>query len=304
MTFMPKPAVFRLVSLLLSLLLISGCSMVRVGYGHFDSVAEWMANDYFDLNSDQRTLFAQRFDRLHDWHRQTQLTEYAKFLADFQSRAKRGLREADMLWLVDGFKQRYARIAVYSAADAADLLATLTPEQIETFRRQMDKANRKFLSENRSNESVENRRQAQNKRTLSQLGDWVGTLSDAQQQRIRELLREVPLTDRLRHEDRLRRQNEFLALLETRGYERNAFAARLRDWLVNWEQSRPPALARAFEESWHKRAAFYAAVDGTLTPVQRAHLLRRLQNYSEDFIALAGEGQAVAKADCAKLSTC
>lgn len=304
MTFPPKPAAIRLVLLMLCLMFASGCSMVRVSYGHADSVAGWMANDYFDLSSDQRSLFTQRFDRLHDWHRQTQLSEYAKFLTDFQSRARRGLREDDMLWLVDGLKQRYARIAVHSAADAADLLATLTPEQIETFRQQMDKANRKFLSENRSNESAENRRQAQNRRTLSQLGDWVGPLSDAQQQRIRELLREVPLTDRLRHEDRLRRQREFLVLLEMRGAERKVFAARLRDWLVNWEQNRPPALAQAFEDSWRKRAAFYATVDGMLTPAQRSHLLRRLQNYSEDFIALAGEGSSVAKADCAKISAC
>lgn len=300
---MPFRPVF-LLALMLCLLLGSGCSMVRVGYGHFDSVAEWTAHDYFDLNSEQRSQFSQRFDRLHDWHRQTQLPEYAKFLADFQSRSQRGLREADMLWLVDGFKQRYARIAAHAAADAADLLATLTPEQIEVFRQQMDKANRKFLSENRSNESAENRRQAQNRRTLSQLSDWVGPLSDAQQQRIRELLREVPLTDRLRHEDRLRRQREFLALLETRGAERKVFAARLRDWLVNWEQSRPPALARAFEDSWHKRAAFYATVDGMLTPAQRSHLLRRLQNYSEDFIVLAGESPAATTADCARISAC
>jgi len=293
-----------MVVLLLCLLLAGGCSMVRVGYGHFDSVAGWMVNDYFDLNGDQRTQFAQRFDRLHDWHRQTQLPEYAKFLADFQSRSKRGLREADLLWLFDGFRLRYARIATHAAADAADLLATLTPEQIETFRQQMDKANRKFLSDNRSNESPENRRLAQNRRTLSQLGDWVGTLSDAQQQRIRELLREVPLTDRLRHEDRLRRQREFLALLDMRGAERSVFSARLRDWLVNWEQNRPPAMARAFEDSWRKRAAFYATVDGMLTPAQRSHLLRRLQNYSEDFIALANEGQAVAKADCTKIAAC
>lgn len=273
----------RLIMALLCLLLGSGCSMLRVGYGHFDSVAAWMAHDYFDLNADQRDLFAQRFERLHTWHRQTQLPEYAQFLGEVQSRAKRGLRESDMLWVVEGFKQRYARIAVRGAADAADLLATLTPEQIESFRQQVDKDNKKFMREHRINDSEAERRKVVQERSLSQLRDWVGSLNDAQQTKINALLQTMPLVDKLRHEDRLRRQREFFALLEIRGGERTVFAARLRDWLANWEAGRSAEQTRLFDESWKKRAEFYAAVDQLLTPAQRQHLLHRLQNYIDDF---------------------
>lgn len=276
-----------LAALVLCLLLGSGCSMVRVGYGHFDSVAAWMVHDYFDLNSDQSDQFAQRFERLHVWHRQTQLPEYARFLTDFQSRAQRGLRENDMLWLVDGFKQRYARIAARGAADAADLLATLTPEQIETFRQQVDKDNRKFMREHRINDSEAERRKVVQQRTLSQLRDWVGPLSDAQQARAVTLLQTLPLVDKLRHEDRLRRQREFFALLELRGGDRTIFAQRLRDWLEHWEAGRSAGQTRLFDESWKKRAEFYAAMDRLLTPAQRKHLVSKLQDYIDDFRQLA-----------------
>lgn len=298
-----RPATLRLILALLCLLL-AGCSMVRVGYGHLDSVASWTAHDYFDLEPAQRDAFLQRFERLHAWHRSEQLPEYAQFVGDVQDRARRGLQAGDMLWLIDGIKKRYGMIAARAAPDAAELLAGLTPAQIENFRRTIDTANRKFLRENRSSESAENRRAAQNRRALEQLRDWVGPLSGAQEQRVTELLREVPLTDRLRHEDRLRRQREFFALLESRTGDRGAFTARVRDWLVNWEQGRPQALAQAFDDSWRRRAAFYAAVDRLLTPAQRTHLLRRLQNYSEDFIALAGDSQAVARNECARIATC
>ncbi len=301
------PVRFRLLLCALLLSLAAGCSMVRLGYGQLDTLASWRAQDYFDLDPAQRDNFNQRFVRLQAWHRSEQLPDYARFLAETRKRAERGLQADDYLWLIDGIKARYGVIAARVAPDVAELLAGLTPAQIDHLRKELDKGNRKFLRDNRSNESLENRRQAQNRRTLNQLRDWVGTLSAEQEQRIAVLLREVPLTDRLRHEDRLRRQKEFLALLDTRDGDRRAFAARVRDWLVNWEQGRPPALARAFEESWRKRAEFHAAVDALLTPAQRAHLLRRLQNYSEDFIALAGEGQAVAKnekSDCAKIAAC
>lgn len=285
----------RIVLLMLLLLLSSGCSMIRVGYGHFDSVAAWMVHDYFDLNADQRDLFAQRFERLHSWHRQTQLPEYAQFLGDIQTRAKRGLRDSDMLWLVDGSKQRYARIAARGAADAADLLTTLTPEQVETLRQQIDKANRKFMREHRVNDSEAERRKVVQQRTLSQLRDWVGPLSDAQETRVIAMLQTMPLVDKLRHEDRLRRQRAFFTLLELRSGDRAVFAQRLRDWLEHWEAGRGVEQARLFDESWKKRAGLYAAVDHTLTPAQRNHLVSKLQDYIDDFRELSKARPAVAQ---------
>lgn len=285
----------RLIIALLCLLLGSGCSMLRVGYGHFDSVAAWMAHDYFDLNADQRDLFAQRFERLHAWHRQNQLPEYAQFLSDIQSRARRGLRETDVLWVVDGFRQRYARIAIRGAADAADLLATLTPEQIESLRQQLDKDNRKFLREHRVNDSAAERRKVVRERMLSQLRDWVGSLNDIQEARVTALLQTMPLVDKLRHEDRLRRQREFFVLLEIRNGDRTAFAQRLRDWLEHWEAERSTEQKRLFDESWKKRAELYAAVDHMLTPAQRQHLQHRLQDYIDDFRDLSKPRPATAQ---------
>jgi hypothetical protein len=286
---------FRILLLALLLLLSSGCSMIRAGYGHFDSVAAWMVHDYFDLNADQRDLFAQRFQGLHAWHRRTQLAEYAQFLGDMQSRARRGLREGDLLWLVDGLKQRYARIAAQGAADAADLLATLTPEQIEHFRQQLDKDNRKFVNEHRINDNEAERRKAAQQRTLSQLRSWLGPLNEAQQAKVGAMLQTLPLVDKLRHEDRLRRQREFFVLLELRNGERKLFAQRLREWLEHWEAGRPAAQTKLFEESWKKRAALYAEVDRMMTPAQRNHLLGKLQDYIDDFRELAGIKPAVAQ---------
>ena len=286
----------RTLLLALCLLCAGGCSMVRVGYGHVDSVAAWMAHDYFDLNAEQRDAFAQRFERLHAWHRREQLPEYARFLEDVQQRARRGLAAADVLWVIDGFRQRYAKITVHGAADAADLLATLSPEQIGVFRQQIDKNNRKFLREHRSEGSEADRRKVVERRMLSQLRDWVGSLSAAQEARIITLLQTAPLTDKLRHEDRLRLQREFLASLELRRGDRKIFTQRLSDLLIHREHGRSPEAARAFDESWRKRAEFYEAVDRLLTAEQRKHLLHRLQDYIDDFREFAARRPVAATA--------
>ena len=157
--------------------------------------------------------------------------------------------------------------------------------------------NEKFLKENRTLESVSVRRQRQQRTALAQIRDWVGPLSTSQESRIITMLQQVPLSDALRHEDRQRRQREFLTLLETRNTERKLFNQRVRDWLLNWERNRPPELARSLEESWIKRAEFYAAVDKMLTPEQRSHLTHRLQDYIDDFRYLATQKTAVARND-------
>ncbi len=271
------------------LMLLGGCSMIRVGYGQLDTVAGWMAQDYFELEPAQRDVFNNRFQRLHQWHRREQLPEYARFFGEVRDRAQKGMRGEDVQWLVDGIKARFATIAARAAPDAVELLADLTPAQIEALRKRLDTNNRKFIREHRLDQPNAARKLAQQRRLLSQIKDWVGPLSSEQETRIIALIQPLPLNESLRHEDRLRRQKEFLALLEQRG-NREIFAPRMRDWLINWESGRSPELARGMTEAWRKRAEFYAAVDKLLTPEQRNHFTGRLQDYIKDFRELAARG--------------
>lgn len=277
--------------ILLCALLLGGCSMLRVGYGQLDTIAGWMAQDYFELEAVQRDALSRRLQNLHGWHRREQLPEYARFFGELRDRVQKGTRAEDVQWMVDGIKTRFATIAARAAPDAAELLAELNPAQIEALRKRFEADNRKFIREHRLDQPQAARKQAQQRRLLSQIRDWVGPLSSEQETRIIALIQPLPLSESLRHEDRLRRQKEFFALLEQRG-NRTAFAPRLRDWLVNWEHGRSPELARNMDEAWRKRAEFYAAVDKLLNPEQRSHLTGRLQDYIEDFRELAARGSS------------
>jgi hypothetical protein len=280
-------AFLRLLLCAACLLLAGGCSTVRIAYNNLDAVATWMAHDYFDLDAAQRDEFARRFERLHAWHRREELPEYIRFLKTIRQRTARGLRADDVLWVVDGLKQHYARIAAHSAADAAALLRTLTPAQLASFRLQLVKSNRKFRETHRSDDGEAARRKAFERRALEQLHDWVGPLTEAQEKQVIGLL-QVPLVDELRHRDRLRRQREFFTLPALRHGDRAEFTRRVRDWLVNWESGRNAADARLVDAAWQVRAGYYAAVDRLLTAEQRRHLLYRLQDYIDDLSALSG----------------
>jgi hypothetical protein len=282
-----RAALLRAATAVLCLALAAGCTLIRLGYGQIDTIASWNANDYFDLNVDQRQDFSRRFDRLHEWHRYEQLPDYAAFLGATQARLKKGLTREDVLWVMDGVKARYRTLVRQGADDAAALLMTVTPEQIETLKKRWDKDNQRFVREYRLKEGPRERHEASMKRLYSRIDDWTGSLSPEQERRIDALVGDAPFIHQLRYEDRLRRQREFLKLMASRGSDQQAFAERLRHFLSNWEEGRDPEYDRLYKDWEQRQADLYVAVVKMLTPHQRAIALNRLQGYINDFTRLS-----------------
>ena len=279
-----------LLAALICLLLVAGCSALRLTYRQADTLVAWRANEYFDLNPLQKDDLNLRLERLLAWHRYEQLPDYATFTSAAIAKARHGLKRDDIVWFIEGLKARYRVIVNRGGTDAAEMLATLAPEQINALQKQLRKVNRKFASENELDGSVEKRRRARLKKTLDRIQDWTGGLTYEQEQKIAALLDDVPLIEHLRHADRVRRQQEFLQLLRLRANPQE-FRLKLQAWLLNWESGRAPEYEQISGVVNAKRIEFYLAVDKLLTPGQRQIVLRRLQEYVDDFRALAQKPQ-------------
>ena len=180
----------------------------------------------------------------------------------------------------------------YAADDAAAMLMTVTPEQLDALRRRWEKVNRRFVREYRLEESIEEQRRATGRRALSRIRDWIGHLDDEQEQKILAWASALPLIHGPRHEDRLRRQSEFLQLMSQRD-DAGRFAARLRHWLSNWEEGRDPAYNRLFDEWTQQQADLYVAVYRILTPHQREAVARApAELHQRLYAARAAPGRA------------
>jgi hypothetical protein len=266
---------------------LAACSFLRIGYPHLDTYAASVADDYFDLDPRQKQEFRARFDQLHAWHRYEQLPDYVAFLTEAKTRVERGATRADVAWAIGGVQERYRMIMRRSADDAAAVLMTITPEQLNGLQRRWDKDNRRFTREYRLEESVEEQRKASVRRTLTRVREWAGSLTPEQEAKIAAMASELPPLHGLRHEDRMRRQKEFMKLMRSRGDDPRQFSARLRHYLVNWEEGRDPRYDRVFKESTEKHAELYVAIARMLTPAQRARVTTRLQGYIDDFARLS-----------------
>jgi hypothetical protein len=284
------------VLLALAALLVAGCSALKLGYTQADIILGWRANSYFDLDADQRREFSTRLDQLLAWHRHEQLPDYAQFLTVAIDKAEHGLKTEDIAWLVDGFRARYRIIVNRGVADAAEILATLEPEQLVVLRKQFDKDNKKFISEHELDGSVEKQKRARLKKMLDQIDYWTGNLTREQERKIAALLDPVPLIEHLRHQDRMRRQHEFIEILKMRKAKLE-FATRLHQFLLEWDHGRTPEYNQLAAEVYEQRLIFFVAVDKLLTREQRPHLLARLQKYADDCKALSARPPARASTD-------
>lgn len=277
----------RLAVLALALALLAACSLMRVGYGQMGTFAAWKADEYFNLDSRQEQEFRERFARLHRWHRTEQLPDYASFLASASGRVQKGLTLEDALWITEQAEARYRTMVRRGADDAAALLMTITPAQLETLQRQWEKDNARYAREHRVGGTPQEQRAARGERELKRIREWVGELTAEQERRIVALADQMPLAPKLHHEDRKRRQREFLQLMATRGADERQFADRLRHFLANWEEGRDPEYHRLATDWRRKRAEFYVAAVRMLTPEQRTTLVQRVENYAQDFTQLA-----------------
>jgi hypothetical protein len=261
--------------------------MLSVGYGHIDTYASWMAGEYFDLDPQQKQDFRTRFDRLHEWHRTEQLPDYAKFLASTSARVQKGVSNDDAEWIAQGIEGRYRSLVKRGADDAAAVLMTITPAQLEALQRRWEKDNARYKREHRVNGTAAEQRQARTERELKRIREWVGEVGPEQEKKIAALAADLPLAPKLRYEDRLRRQKEFLQLMANRGTDTRQFAERLRHFLLNWEEGRSPEFQRFFTEWRRKQAEFYVDAARLMTPQQRTTLVGRVERYASDFTQLA-----------------
>ena len=71
--------------MLLCLTALAGCSSIRLAYGNAPQLLWWWIDGYVDFSSEQSPSVKQALDKLHEWHRSTQLPELVALLASAQA---------------------------------------------------------------------------------------------------------------------------------------------------------------------------------------------------------------------------
>jgi len=263
-------------------LLLAGCSTVRLVYDNADTYIHWRATHYLDLEGEMADDLDERIAAFMAWHRAQALPKYAQLLDEAARRFEKRLTPADLVWGYDSIMPQARESLRMAAVQGAPLLDRLSPAQIANLERRLAEDNRRFARENLKGSEREQRKR-RTERNVERLEDWVGKLTKTQVERVAQYSERAPLLDSLRDRDHRRIQGELLAML--RAHEAKK---RLPDFAANYDRGREPAYTAALEASRKEFFAMALDVERSLSDPQRARVLAELRRYAGDFRSLAG----------------
>ena len=282
----------RLMYALLTLMLVvvAGCSSLRLAYNNGDTVLYWWLNAYVDLDRDQKGWVREDIDKLFDWHRKTQLKDYVEILRKGQKQVQGNPTQADLMADYSEIKSRTQSLLLKAAPDLADLARSLKPEQIaqmeKKFKSNNDDYRKKFLTGDQ-----EKRQQLRYKKAMEQFELWFGSFSSEQEALIRKASDARPLDNEIWLDERSRRQRNVLTLVQKVQNEKLSKEATvalintlIKDSFERLEHSERKPFFDAFENS---TAQMVLTVIKIATPAQKEHAVKRMQGWIDDFNSLA-----------------
>ncbi|WP_051971911.1 DUF6279 family lipoprotein [Massilia sp. 9096] len=281
----------RMMLLVAMMVLIAGCSAIRLTYNHGDTLLYWWLNAYLDLDSDQTDWVKKDIDNLFQWHRSTQLRDYAGLLAKMQRQLADGnVTQDELLSDYRDIKTRTELLAFKALPQLADLAMSIKPDQIEQMEKKFAKNNDKFRRDFMSG-SVEDQKNARYKKAMEQLNLWFGSFSREQEAQLRKASDARPLDNDVWMQERVLRQKKIIALLQRIHQQKmnkeqtmSAIHDLLRDFFDRMEAPDRKAFFDAYVDSTSK---FILSAIRITTPDQKAHAQQRMQGWINDFNALA-----------------
>lgn len=268
----------------LFLFFMVACSTIKLGYNNADWILPWMVGNYFDLNAEQESFVKDKIAQHLRWHRYTELPRYSRLIDEATYKIRDGLSSEEYDWIANELKQSYAKLVEQILPDAADMLLSLNPDQIEYIESNIAKKNKERAE--RPKKSEQERLKNREEKIIERTEDWVGDLSDDQIKIIRELSHILPNNLNYYNEDRIRRQQVFLNLLKSKP-AKDEFINQFRIYLVDYNAGRPKELVEQSRQYWEASKQLTLNIAQILTDQQKRNASERIREYQVDFTELA-----------------
>jgi hypothetical protein len=241
-------------------------------------------DNYFGITPSQEDFLEEKLEHLLSWHRTHELPEIITTLTEFQKRYQDGLDPEDLEWLSEDHRSYLKRFFLKAVPDFSRFLTTLTDNQIQHFKDQLEKKN-DFLIKQADMTDEELARDAQDW-FIEVQEDWFGTLNVKQQESIRAWLNMEKGWALSKLENRRKFHNTIAAFLEAQKTEKE-IETQLTVWIEKSDSRWTPEFKVQLEQRITQWKKLLLKVDSILTPAQRNRALDKIQGYIDDFKTLA-----------------
>lgn len=269
--------------MLLLAALASGCA--KVVYNRLDTLAAWYVGNLVSLDDQQRSNLRAWLAQTLEWHRESELGRYARFLRDLSAEVARPSNRVAYQQALDRVEGFAADFTAQTAPQAARLLLELSPAQVEEFLANL---------EQKSNERSKDDREAirdgtwqtrQVKTAQGQLKRWTGTITDEQKVLVKDMSQHIQPTT----QDWLESQRHWRSALREAFSNRDTARERILQ-LLREPDTQWTAQYKTKEASNREQVlSLLTALDASLTPAQRQRMQRELTTLAERLEALTEE---------------
>jgi hypothetical protein len=261
--------------------LLSGCGAVRFAYGQGPDLAYWWLDGYADFNDLQTPRLRNAIEAWFRWHRSTQLSDYAQFLARAQIQAADNVTPAQVCRLYDEAMARLDPMLDRGLPMVVETVRSLTPAQLVHMERKYAKVNAQFRDDYLQSDPAQRLTESVNR-----------TVDDAQRERLVRAIAASPFDPQLWLKERVLRQQEILATLRRLSAERasaDQTLAALR-MLAEHAQHSPREAYLGYQERLYQYNCNLAAqLHNSTSREQRQTAVKKLKSWEEDARALAAD---------------
>ena len=275
----------------MALALLGACSALRFGYNQADELAYWWLDGYLDFTEVQTPKVRQALTRWHAWHRRTQLTDYAALLA----RASTDVPNPTSTERVcDWWTDVRGRIDVsidQVIVPSAELMLSLSPEQVKHIERRYAKGNEEFRADYLQADPAQRLKDSV-KRAVDRAETFYGPLDEVQRERIAKSVADSPFDAELWFSERKQRQQDALQMLrrlKTEGATVDKAQAALRAYIDRTARSPRPEYQRLAQSLTRYNCAFAANLHNATSAAQRAVLVGKLKGWEGELRSLAAD---------------
>lgn len=275
----------------LLLVLLAGCSAIKIGYNNAPSLTYWWLDSYIDFSETQTRQVRDNLDALHAWHRKTELPAYATTLRQMQRLAPGPISAEQVCELLTVSRAHLQRLGEQSERAISALVPTLKPEQLRHLAQQFDKRNRKWREEWLDGTPAE--RSARRLKVAVERAEMLyDRLEEPQLAILRKGIATSSFDPNLSYREVLRRQQDIAQTLKEHSSEpaRSAHIKAEMLALISRSLNSPDPVYRSyFEKMVAESCRTLAALHSSASPAQREYALNRLKGYEEDATTLASQ---------------
>lgn len=264
--------------------IFTACSFKTL-YNNLDSLIPGYVEDMVSLDDVVEDTFENRTQALLNWHRNSQLRQYAEWMRSVQQDIDPQLNEQKVLQRMNEVEQFWRIISAKVNDEMAHLLPLLNTEQQQELFSNLVESNEDFR-EDYIDIDEKDRRDDYYENLYEVYENWIGGLSDEQEDLIKQAAQALLSTAELRLQRRLNWQSGIKEILSSSD-SRQQKNQRLRSFFVGFENFTDKTMQEKSDINRTIIARLTVAIAHKMDKEQKTFFISRTDEYIRVFTELA-----------------